>query len=324
VFDRWVRIRDWALRMIDVIPGLRRLVTELVRVEIINRAMIIAAQGLLALVPLLIVLAAFLPHDLGVALAHRFESVTGVGQASSSSVQATLQPDQVRDEFGTLGLLITIFSATSFARSIQRMYERVWDCGHVGGIAGNWRCLSWLIGWVLLLQLIALLGALLRGVAGGDLVRFVVQCVGGVLLWWWSSWALLLGRKSWRMLLPGALITGIGLVVYSTASGFVMPRYASSSAEQLGSLGLVLAATTWLIGLGFVLVVAAVLGRVLAEETRVHDAVKSLRVWRWWASHKLDQQQHQERNHQHHQGEGTGRVGGHDVDQQGETEHGHA
>jgi membrane protein len=319
VNSRWVRLRDWGLAMLDVIPGLRRFTTDLARVEIIDRAMVIAAQGLLALVPLLIVFSAFLPHDLGVALADRFESVTGLGHSSTASVLATLEPDQVRAEFGLLGALITFFSATSFARSIQRMYERVWECGHIGGIVGNRRCLAWLLGWLMLLQVLALFGLFMRGIPGGGLLRFLVQCVFGVVLWWWSAWALLLGRKAWRLLLPGAAITGVALVLYSTASGVVMPRYAATSAKQLGSLGLVLAATTWLIGLAFVLVVAAILGRVLAEDTRVHDALRSLWVGHWWAREKLDEQQHQPRDDQQGQREGTRRVGGHDVDQQRNT-----
>ncbi len=49
-------VRAWSLRMLDVVPGLRRLVNDLVRIEVIDRSMVIAAQGLLTLVPLLIVL----------------------------------------------------------------------------------------------------------------------------------------------------------------------------------------------------------------------------------------------------------------------------
>jgi membrane protein len=324
VKDRWERIRDWGLRMLDIVPGLQRFVTELVRVEVIDRAMVIAAQGLLALVPLLIVTAAFLPHDVAVALTDRFESVTGLTSNDTRSMHQALAPDQVRSQFGVLGALITLFSATSFARSIQRMNERNWQLSHIGGVRGNRRCFAWLAGWLVLLQVVALLGTVLRGVGPAGLLRLAEQCLTSSLLWWWSAYVLLLGRVRWSHLLPGAVVTGIALTVYSVASGVVMPTYARTSAQQLGSLGLVLAATTWLIGVGFVLVVAAVIGRVLAEDTRVHHALRSLgaghwRVGRWWTRHQLDQEKHEPRDDQQRQGEGTGRVRGHDVDQQRDT-----
>jgi membrane protein len=310
--------------MLDVIPGLRRFISELVRVEVIDRAMVIAAQGLLALVPLLIVTVAFLPHDVAVALTDRFRSVTGLTPNETQSVRAALSPDQVRAQFGIVGALITLFSATSFARSIQRMNERTWALPHIGGLKGNRRCFAWLAGWLILLQVIALLGTVVRGIGPAGLLRLVEQCVTSSILWWWSAHVLLLARIDWRKLLPGAVVTGIALTIYSLASGVVMPTYARTSAQQLGSLGLVLAATTWLIGVGFVMVVAAVVGRVLAEDERVHHAVRSLRVWRWWSRDQLDEQQHQARNDQDHQREGARGVRGQHVDQQRDPEHGHS
>jgi membrane protein len=317
------RLRELALRMLDIVPGLQRFVTELVRVEVIDRSMVIAAQGLLALVPLLIVMAAFLPHEVAVALSQRFQGATGLAPEETQSIRSALSPDQVRSEFGVLGALITLFSATSFARSIQRMNERTWELPHIGGVKGNRRCFVWLAGWLIMLQAIALLGLALRGVGPAGLLRLGEQCLTSTLLWWWSAHALLLGRKAWRRLLPGAAVTGIALTVYTSASKLVMPTYAKTSAEQLGTLGIVLAATTWLIGVGLVFVVAAVVGRVLAEDDRVHQAVRSLRVWRWWTRHQLDKQQHQSRDDKDHQGEGTRRVRGEHVDQQGDPEHGH-
>jgi membrane protein len=278
VRSRVQRVRAWALEMLDVVPGLRRLVNELVRVEIIDRAMVIAAQGLLALVPLLIVLAAFLPADLGNFVLDHFESVTGVGAADTASAHTALTSDQVRAQTGAIGVLITLFSATSFARAIQRMYERVWGRRHIGGVAGTRRCFFWLTGWLVLLQIVAFLGTHVDGGRGSSPLRALVQVVAGTMLWWWTPWALLIGRESWRRLLPGAVLTGVCTVIYARGSSLVMPQYVKNSAQQLGTLGLVLSATTWLIGFAFVMVVAAIVGRVLVEDERIHAAFFS--SWR--------------------------------------------
>jgi len=80
---------------------------------------------------------------------------------------------------------------------------------------------------------------------------------------------LLFNRVSWRRLAVGALLTGFALVLYSWGSSLVMPTYVKESAEQLGTLGLILAVTTWLVGFAGVLVVASVVGRALVEDEDV-------------------------------------------------------
>ena len=57
--------RDQAKDLVDRIPILGRLLNEIVRIEFIDRCMLIAAQGLLALIPMLVVLAAFVPNITG-------------------------------------------------------------------------------------------------------------------------------------------------------------------------------------------------------------------------------------------------------------------
>jgi hypothetical protein len=45
-----------------------------------------------------------------------------------------------------------------------------------------------------------------------------------------------------------------------------MPAYVHANVQQFGALGLLFAASTWLLAFGAVLVVAALLGRVYTEE----------------------------------------------------------
>lgn len=63
-----------------------------------------------------------------------------------------------------------------------------------------------------------------------------------------------------------AAVTGVAVVAYAAGSTLVMPAYAASSAEEFGAFGLVLTLATWLVGLSGVQIVAAVIGRVLAED----------------------------------------------------------
>ncbi len=271
--------RDAAVDLVERVPILGRLVTDFVRIEFIDRCMLIAAQGLLALVPMLVVLAAFFPELTGEAV-KSFTDASGVGRDGTTLIEGELTGAQVRTQTGIVGLAITIFSATSFARAVQRMYERIWEQPHVGGISGARRCLLWLIGWLMTMQIIAALRSLvasLHGVAGTGL-ELVVQSLGLALLWWVTSWLLLFGRVPWHGLVLGAALTGVLGVLYNRGSSLVMPPYVEANARQFGTLGVILAISTWLIGFAAIMVAAALVGRVVSEDPTVRRVVSSMAV----------------------------------------------
>jgi membrane protein len=263
------RVIEFVQRVLDTVPVVRSAVTGLVRIELIDRSMAIAAQAMLALVPMLVVLAAFLPAEFTDLALDRFRELTGLGQAGEKVIDANVSADQVRAQTGAIGLLITLFSATSFARAVQRMYEKIWEKPHIGGVVGIRRSSLWLIGWLLTLQILAVLGFVLQQVADFGAFRYVFQGAGASLMWWWTSRVLLFGRVPWRRLLVGALLTGYSLVIFSWGSALVMPAYVASSAAAFGTLGVILAITTWLVGFAGLLVVASVVGRSVAEDEDV-------------------------------------------------------
>jgi membrane protein len=262
------RLIEFVQWLLGTVPLVRSIITGLVRIELIDRSMAIAAQAMLALVPMLVVLAAFLPAEFtGLAL-DRFRELTGLSQAGEQIVEANVDAEQVRAQTGAIGLLITLFSATSFARAVQRMYEKVWEQRHIGGLVGIRRSSLWLVGWLLTLQTLSAIGLVLKQVDVGVL-RSVLQGAGASLMWWWTSRVLLFGRVPWWTLLVGALLTGYSLVIYSWGSGLVMPAYVASSAAAFGTLGLILAVTTWLVGFAGLLVVASVVGRAVVEDADI-------------------------------------------------------
>jgi membrane protein len=265
--------------LVASVRWIRSIVEGLVRIELIDRSMAIAAQAMLALVPVLVVLAAFLPTEMTELISERVQLVMGIDSDATEMVQNTVDTSQVKAQTGLVGLLITIFSATSFARAIQRMYERVWDRPHVGGVAGLRRSLVWLVGWLLTLQVIAALGFAARAFRDDTAIRLVMQAIAGCLVWWWTTRVLLFGRIGWVRLLPSAVLTGTCLVLYSWGSNLVMPAYVTASASQFGGLGLILAITTWLVGAAGILVVAAVVGRVLVEDEDIGHLVQRVKGW---------------------------------------------
>ena len=268
--------RDQALDLVERIPILGRLVSEFVRIEFIDRCMLIAAQGLLALIPTFVVLVAFFPDITHTGL-HQFAEATGIGTNGDDEIAGEVSIDQVRAQTGLVGIAITLLSATSFARAIQRMYERVWERPHVGGMSGARRCFLWLVGWLVSIQLVSGVLRLLSGpdglVPGAMRVGLQILLVAG--MWLITSRLLLFARVSWGRLAVGAVITGALQVVYSRGSGLVMPAYVRQNAEQFGTLGVILAISTWMIGFGAILVGSALIGRVVSEDPTVLRVVRS-------------------------------------------------
>jgi membrane protein len=263
-------------RVVDTVPVVRSIISGLVRIELIDRSMAIAAQAMLALVPLLVVLTAFLPPEVTDLALDRFRDLTGIGEGGKELVQTSIDPDQVRAQVGAIGLVITLLSATSFARAVQRMYERVWDQRHIGGVDGLRRSSLWLVGWLITLETLTALGFVLTKVTDFGVVRFVLQGAATSMIWWWTSRVLLFGRVPWRMLLLGGLLTGYAIVAYSWGSTLVMPAYVASSAAAFGTLGLILAVTTWLVGFAGLLVVASVVGRAVVEDEAVQHLTHAI------------------------------------------------
>jgi membrane protein len=278
------RARALVHRILDTVPPVRRFVDELVRVEIVDRAMVIGAQGLLALVPMLIVLAAFLPHETISLAVDRFDAVLGITGAGHAAVkhgvsgvegQGVVDVNTVRTTTGVIGLLVTLFSASSFSRAIQRMYEKVWQLRGTGGMRGRRRCLAWLLAWLILVQSISAVSVADDAVHSALLepVWFVIRALLNGLIWWWSMRVLLFSRVAWRALAFPAAVTGVALTAYTGGSTIVMPTYVAQSARQFGTLGLVLAVSTWLVGFAGVMVVSAIAGRVVVEDAMIRGSV---------------------------------------------------
>lgn len=260
------RLSKRVVSVVDLVPGMRRTLRDLARVEVIDRALVIAAQCLFSVAPLLIVLAAFSPGSLRGAFSDRLGELAGLEASQTAGLEGVATADQVRTQTGIGGILIVLFAALSFARALQRMFERVWELPHRGGVAGNRRCLLWLVSMLVYLQALALLGQLVGGGGPVGTLRFVVQLGVSVGAWWWSARMLLLARVSWSELVLGAVLTGVGLVLLSHFSSLIMPAYVSANVEQFGGLGVIFAASTWLLAFGGVIVVATLLGRVYTEE----------------------------------------------------------
>ncbi|MFF4243507.1 ribonuclease BN [Streptomyces sp. NPDC001822] len=239
--------------------------------ELGQRALSFAALGFLTLIPLLIIVSAADRHGQG--FAQWLGQALGVSAASRKHVEKLFAlPGQALQTTTAFGLAALAAFGLSFGSAVQTGYEKVWDLVPARWWA-TWRHLAWLGVFAGYIFVSATTQLLHRPPLGG-----VLASGSAVLFFWWSQRLLLGGRIPWAALLPGAVLTVIGLLGLRVFSRIVFTPLIASSTASYGPVGTVLILQSWLVGVGVVVFGAALVGRLLHEELpRVSDALRRRR-----------------------------------------------
>ena len=240
---------------------------RLVEIEFLDRSIALAGKAFVSFFPLVIVVAAFVPEDVRESILTTLIDRLGIaGDALTTTREAFASTNDVREATGVLGLVMTIFFATSFTTALQRVYLRAWRRPTPPRRGAYWRGAIWLVAQ---LGCMAVLGAI-RGVLHGEIgavVFLVVTVATTSSLWWFSAWFFLLGEVRRRVLLPTGLATSLLLTLYVISAAIWMPQVVSSNEEQFGIFGIALALVTWFSGASICVLVGACIGPVLAEDS---------------------------------------------------------
>jgi membrane protein len=258
------------------LPG--RILGRLIEVRFLDRTVILAAQAFSAILPLFIVVATVSPQPGGDSPAAFLARRLGLSAEDVSSLQVTvLPPPSARASIGLVGIVLAVLTGTSFARALQRSYELAWRLPRAG-LRAAWRPLALVIGLAVYIELLFLFGRLVRGVPAGTLLEDLVTFAGALALWTGSGWILLQGRVRPRLLAAGGLLTAVGFAVLRRLSAFYLPTLVASNQQQYGLLGVAFTLYSWLSASAFVIVVATVVGAVLAEDPgRVGQLIRAAR-----------------------------------------------
>ncbi|WP_369212654.1 YhjD/YihY/BrkB family envelope integrity protein [Streptomyces flavofungini] len=245
-------------------PLVGRVVQQLVRVSILDMATRLAAQAFLACLPLLIAVASFCPRGVREELLRSLRTLLGAaGPVIAQTEELATGGDTALHSWGAVGVLVALLSATAFTRALQRLCERSWELPRAAVRLVAWRWAVWLLVWAAML---IVQGTLRRAFGAGPALGVALQLIAAVLLWWWTQHLLLVGRVPWRLLLPGALLTGTGTVGLGAVSGLWLPRALRVSEDRYGALGSVFTLLSWLIVLFTVVVFGIAVGRTLCQE----------------------------------------------------------
>jgi membrane protein len=239
------------------------LVRELVRIEVIDRALALASKLFVAVIPLSIILKAVVPGSgsFGQDLVIRL-GLTGLGAEATRTLFAS--GGEVRGAISVIGVVILLYSVLSFTRGLQRMYVNVWRL-HPETFEALARQATWIVGFVLYTSLLSPLHDLKHSANLGILYGILVIAVGAAF-WVWSPYVLLGRRVPWRRMLPTGVLTAIGISLYSLGTALFLPEIFTHNAERYGLIGIAFGMVTWLFLYAGVVIVCAVLGHTWDRE----------------------------------------------------------
>jgi len=219
---------------------------------------------LVAVIPALLVVESHLernPNALADHVVHHF----GLSPQSARLVHGVLAGDHAHP-LGSALLAIggALFFGLGFGRVLQLVHARAWGLTLKSTASDQLMfaaVLAGIYGFVLLL--LVQLNAL--GSSGFEWVLAVGWVAVLIVFFTWAPHFLTHRRLAPRDLLPGAVVTALGLVVLMIVSGFLMERWLDLYARDYGGFGVVMAIYFWLAFSSAVIVWAAAISPALAQ-----------------------------------------------------------
>jgi membrane protein len=240
---------------------------RMLEVEFVDRSVALAGKAFVSFFPLVVVVAAFLPESMRSSIISTVTVRLGLsGEALTITREAFASADDLRQATGLLGLVLTIFFASSFTTALQRCFFRAWRRPRHGGFGHYWRgivCLLVVLAAMAILGAAA--GALGAGSDGGFAIVWLVVSCG---LWWFVAWFMLMGDVRARVLVPSGVLIGVATSVYAATSFIWMPENVTSNETQFGVFGIALALIAWFCGAASCVLAGACAGVLLAEDPR--------------------------------------------------------
>jgi membrane protein len=228
------------------------------QLELLDRAFGLAAQGFVALLPLVIVVVVTVTGGDSAPVAQQIGDRFDLDQPTRTALQLLFEaPSGVRT-VSWLAVIMCLLSAFSLSRRLSRVYSLI--IGVPSLARGEvWRGLVWILVQVAMF----LLASGLRGVRrDSGAVLATVALVLIVAVWFLgdvASLRLLVPSISRVVLVSTAIVSGIGRVGLGLWSAIYMPKALSSQAEQYGPIGVTFSIFSYILAAVFVYLCAPLL-----------------------------------------------------------------
>ena len=266
IADAVARLQAWADDGNWYAQMLLALARRFVALEFFDRSLAIAAQMLVAFIPLVIGLTALIADNS--AVAEEVIRRLGLTGASVEMVRLLFDADALPEDstgIGSLSVFFLLLSLYLLGKRVRHLYERAYDLPATSA-KSEWRS----VWWVLLLAVLVVMGSATRSWSydAADWAPAVVLPLSIALTFvflWWSPRFLLARRLSWKHALPAGVVTGVGILLTAVWSVVWLPRVIVDQAERFGAIGITFGIFTWLYALALALVAGAVVAGAIED-----------------------------------------------------------
>ena len=217
---------------------------------------------LVAVIPALLVLETHLQTHSG-AVADHIVHHYGLSKQTATLVRGVLAQDHVHPVGSALlAVAGALFFGLGFGRVLQLVHARAWGLELPQRATDQIRFALVLLG---IYGLVLLLLVQLQELSGGWRLALAPAWVALLIVFFvWAPRMLTHRQLTARDLLPGAVVTALGLVVLMIVSSFVMELWVNLYAKDYGGFGVVMAIYFWLAFSSAVIVWAAAISPALA------------------------------------------------------------
>ncbi|OAH13628.1 ribonuclease BN-like family protein [Streptomyces jeddahensis] len=236
-----------------------RLWSRLNAIDFLGNSFQLAALALMCFFPFLIVVAAAAGRDAAVVA-----KWLGLNHDAAQAVASLFTPGKATSTLTVASTFLLVLGAMGVVGVLQSWYQRAFEVP-----VGGWRAvvarLYWLASLVAYAAVQAVVGRALGGAVGGPLLQTLYGLVLATLFWWWSMHVLLTGAVRWRTLFPSALATGVCWTGLGVVSAFHFSSAIVVHEEKYGPIGVVMIILSWLVAVGVVVHLGAVVGRLYVD-----------------------------------------------------------
>lgn len=226
--------------------------------ELLDRSFGLAAQAFVAMLPIVLVFITVVLQANPVVIADQVGDRFALDRPARSAIQVLFEaPASVRTISG-LAVFMSLLSAYSLSRRLSRVYASILQLEPLAR-SQVWRGLVW-IG----LQVVLFVAAsALRGVRRDSGALIATLAVIALLATWFladvAGLRLLVPKVPRRVLIPTAVIAGVGRFGFAVWGTIYMPRALTDQALQYGPIGVTFAIFTYILAGVFVYVGAPLL-----------------------------------------------------------------
>lgn len=232
-----------------------------------SRVAAIALDVFVALVPLTILMTAFLAptdgHAYGNLLVRAF---TLHGRTADVVNHAFGLDSESRRAASAVAVATFVVAGFDLTNALQVTYDRAWQVASRTGLRSGLRGLLWLAlaaGYQLVLTVV---GAIAGESPWSEALEVVLALFPIGVMFWLLTPALLLNRKlGWRDLLPGAVVCTVGQIGLQETASLFLPSTISQYYNLFGQFGVAIALLFWVWLSALLWVSAAVLNAVMWE-----------------------------------------------------------